>query len=129
MNSSGAAPVPPSVPSTTMKSGVMLVSSIALTSARTSQGWPTQSLKPAGLPPASRRTTPIEMLHFNRRRERRMRGRRDAVLTPGHPTNLRDLPRHLGRRQDAAVPRFGSLAQFELDHLDLRRCGHLGEAV
>jgi len=37
MNSSGAAPVPTSVPSTTMKSGVMPVSSMAFTSARTSQ--------------------------------------------------------------------------------------------
>ena len=37
-NSSGAAPVPPSAPSTTMKSGVMPVSRIALTIAMNSQG-------------------------------------------------------------------------------------------
>ena len=36
-NSIGAAPVPPSAPSTTMKSGVISVSSIALTMANHSQ--------------------------------------------------------------------------------------------
>mmetsp|Transcript_9623 Transcript_9623/g.22372 ORF Transcript_9623/g.22372 Transcript_9623/m.22372 type:complete len:239 (-) Transcript_9623:174-890(-) len=51
VNSSGAAPVPPSAPSTTMKSGVMPVSSMALQTANHSQGWPMQSLKPVGLPP------------------------------------------------------------------------------
>ena len=51
VNSTGAAPVPPSAPSTTMKSGVMSVSCMALTMANHSQGWPTQNLKPVGLPP------------------------------------------------------------------------------
>ena len=51
VNSNGAAPVPPSAPSTTMKSGVMPVSIMALHSANHSQGWPIQSLKPVGLPP------------------------------------------------------------------------------
>ena len=50
MNSSGAAPVPPSLPSMTMKSGDTPVSSIALQMARNSHGWPMQSLKPVGLP-------------------------------------------------------------------------------
>jgi hypothetical protein len=49
MNSIGAAPVPPSVPSITMKSGVMPVLSIALTTAKNSQGWSTHSLKPVFL--------------------------------------------------------------------------------
>ena len=53
MNSAGAAPVPPSLPSTTMKSGVMPVSRIALAIANHSQGWPIASLKPVGLPPDS----------------------------------------------------------------------------
>jgi hypothetical protein len=53
VNSSGAAPVPPSAPSTTMKSGTMPVSSIALQMANHSQGWPMHSLKPVGLPPDS----------------------------------------------------------------------------
>ena len=51
VNSSGAAPVPPSLPSTTMKSGVMPVASMALTMAKNSHGWPMASLKPVGLPP------------------------------------------------------------------------------
>ena len=55
-NSSGAAPVPPSVPSMTMKSGRMPVSSIALQMPMNSHGWPMQSLKPTGLPPDSSRS-------------------------------------------------------------------------
>ena len=54
-NSTGAAPVPPSAPSTTMKSGRMPVSSMALTMPISSHGWPMQSLKPTGLPPESSR--------------------------------------------------------------------------
>src|SRR5262249_9484898 len=50
-NSSGAAPVPPSDPSITMKSGRIPVSSMALQSAMNSQAWPMQSLKPTRLPP------------------------------------------------------------------------------
>ena len=53
VNSTGAAPVPPSVPSTTMKSGVMPDSSMALTMPNHSQLWPMHSLKPVGLPPES----------------------------------------------------------------------------
>jgi hypothetical protein len=56
VNSSGAAPVPPSAPSTTMKSGVMPVASMALTIANHSHGWPMHSLKPTGLPPESSRS-------------------------------------------------------------------------
>ena len=55
-NSSGAAPVPPSVPSTTTKSAMMPVSSIALQIAMNSHGWPMHSLKPTGLPPDSSRS-------------------------------------------------------------------------
>ena len=51
VNSSGAAPVPPSPPSTVMKSGLIPVSCIALQMARNSRRLPTQSLKPIGLPP------------------------------------------------------------------------------
>ena len=59
MNSSGAAPVPPSLPSITMKSGVMPVSSIALQIAMNSQLWPMHSLNPAGLPPERSRIRAI----------------------------------------------------------------------
>jgi hypothetical protein len=53
--SAGAAPVPPSAPSTMMKSGVVPSSTIALQIASSSWRAPTQSLKPVGLPPASSR--------------------------------------------------------------------------
>ena len=56
MNSDGAAPVPPSLPSTTMKSGVMPVFSMALTMARNSCFWPMHSFMPTGLPPESSRS-------------------------------------------------------------------------
>ncbi len=55
-NSSGAAPVPPSPPSTTMKSAWMPVSSMALTIAMNSRGSPMQILNPTGLPPDSSRS-------------------------------------------------------------------------
>lgn len=54
-NSSGAAPVPPSAPSTMMKSGVTPSASMALQTARNWRREPTQSLNPVGLPPASSR--------------------------------------------------------------------------
>ena len=57
--SSGAAPVPPSAPSTTMKSGVMSSSTIALQTARNSMREPAQILNPTGLPPLSSRMTPM----------------------------------------------------------------------
>jgi hypothetical protein len=56
MNSAGAAPVPPSAPSTTMKSGLMPLSCIALAMPNHSHGWPMASLKPVGLPPDSSRS-------------------------------------------------------------------------
>ncbi len=54
-NSSGAAPVPPSAPSTMMKSGAVPSSIIALHTARNCRREPGHSLKPAGLPPDSSR--------------------------------------------------------------------------
>ena len=55
-NSTGAAPVPPSAPSTTMKSGRIPVSRMALATPNHSQGCPIASLKPTGFPPASSRS-------------------------------------------------------------------------
>ncbi len=53
--SSGAAPVPPSPPSTTTKSGVTPSATIALQMPRKSERDPRQSLNPAGFPPESSR--------------------------------------------------------------------------
>ncbi|KAG0920489.1 hypothetical protein G6F32_015578 [Rhizopus arrhizus] len=55
-NSAGAAPVPPSAPSTTMKSGSRPVSCIALAIPNHSQWWPMASLKPTGVPPDNTRS-------------------------------------------------------------------------
>ena len=54
--SSGAAPVPPSPPSTMMKSGLTPSSIMALQMARISTREPTHSLNPMGLPPESSRS-------------------------------------------------------------------------
>mmetsp|Transcript_14735 Transcript_14735/g.41489 ORF Transcript_14735/g.41489 Transcript_14735/m.41489 type:complete len:206 (-) Transcript_14735:1099-1716(-) len=53
LNSGGAAPVPPSPPSTVMKSGWTPSCSIACTRAANSSRRPTHSLKPTGFPPDS----------------------------------------------------------------------------
>ena len=120
VNSSGAAPVPPSAPSTTMKSGTMPVSSIALAIANHSQGWPMHSLKPVGLPPDSSRSRSMNCSISIGVRERAVAGRRDAVHAHRHAARLGDLGRHLRARQHAAVAGLGALAELELDHLHLR---------
>ena len=53
----GAAPVPPSPPSTVIKSGVIPVSTIALHIAKNSSFRPIQSLKPIGLPSDNSRSS------------------------------------------------------------------------
>mmetsp|Transcript_33944 Transcript_33944/g.71286 ORF Transcript_33944/g.71286 Transcript_33944/m.71286 type:complete len:208 (+) Transcript_33944:237-860(+) len=57
-NSGGAAPVPPSAPSTVMKSTYTLWRSMAWTICDTSSTCPTQSLNPTGFPPDSSRSRP-----------------------------------------------------------------------
>ena len=62
-NSCGAAPVPPSEPSTMTKSGVMPVASMALQIDRNSVRAPTHSLKPTGLPPDSLRSVAMNAIN------------------------------------------------------------------
>jgi hypothetical protein len=85
VNSSGAAPVPPSAPSTTMKSGVMPVSCMALTMANHSQGWPMHSLKPVGLPPDSSRSRAMNCSSSTGVAKALWRGGAHAVLPTGTP--------------------------------------------
>ena len=127
MNSSGAAPVPPSLPSTTMKSGRISVSSIALQIARNSQGWPMQSLKPAGLPPDSARSSRDEGHHLERRRKCAVARRREAILARFDAADRGDFLRDLGGRQHAAMAGLGALAELDFDHLDLVVGGRGGE--
>ena len=119
-NSSGAAPVPPSEPSTTMKSGVVPTSSIALQIARTSTREPTQSLKPAGLPPASSRIRPMNSMSSTAcGRPRWLDG-----LTHFSPCGTCRMSAisfvTLARRQHPADAGLGALAQLEGDALDGR---------
>ena len=59
--SSGAAPVPPSEPSTMMKSGAIRSSQMALVMASTSTREPTQNLMPIGLPSESSRSCSMNL--------------------------------------------------------------------
>ena len=56
ISSMGAAPVPPSAPSTTIKSGTIFVSSMAFTMLINCQGCPIHNLKPTGFPSESSRS-------------------------------------------------------------------------
>mmetsp|Transcript_43094 Transcript_43094/g.99831 ORF Transcript_43094/g.99831 Transcript_43094/m.99831 type:complete len:207 (-) Transcript_43094:828-1448(-) len=62
-NSKGAAPVPPSAPSTVMKSGQMPVSTIACARASSSSGLPTHILSPIGLPSDSSRNFAMKSIN------------------------------------------------------------------
>src|SRR5262249_60860862 len=64
---------------------------------------------------------------LNRGRERRVLRGRNAVLSHRYAARECNLTADLGGRQDAAVPRFGALAEFQLDHLDLFGRSCLGE--
>ena len=127
MNSSGAAPVPPSLPSTTIKSGVIPVLSIALTTARNSQGWPMQSLKPVGLPPESERRLAMNCISsMGVAKAECLAGEMQSwpISTP----RISEISlRHFRRRQHAAMPGLGALRELQLHHLDLRVGGDAGE--
>lgn len=129
MNSSGAAPVPPSLSSTTMKSGVIPESSIALHSAITSQGWPTHSLNPAGLPPESSRIRAMNCISSTRVAKAECAAGGYTVFAHRHPPDRRDLCRDLGRRQNPAVAGFCTLAQLQPHHLDLGVRHSFGELI
>src|SRR5262245_65584449 len=58
-----------------------------------------------------------------------MARRRDAIDAHGHAAGVRDLRRHLGARQHAAVAGLGPLRQLDFDHLDLSLLRLRGEPV
>ena len=93
-----------------MKSGVMPVSSIALTMARNSQGWPTQSLKPVGLPPDRRRSSAMNCISSIGVEKAEWRAGEMQSRPVSTPRMRGDLARHLGGRQHAAVAGLGALA-------------------
>ncbi len=127
-NSSGAAPVPPSLPSTTMKSGTIPVSSIALTMHMNSRRWPMHSLKPTGLPSDSSRSLPMNCIISIGVVKTLCEAGDTQSMPHRHAARLCDLGRDLGGGQHAAMPRLGALAQLDLDQLDLFVLGLLGEA-
>lgn len=82
-NSSGAAPVPPSAPSTTMKSGAVPSSGRALHTARNCRREPTHSLKPAGLPPDNPRIRAMKRTSSRGVEKTRWYGGETTVRPPG----------------------------------------------
>ena len=128
MNSSGDAPVPPSAPSTTMKSGTIPVSRMALTVAMNSQGSPTHSLNPTGFPPESFLSSATKCIISSGVEKARWRAGERQSSPIGHAARLRDLARHLGRRENAAVTGLGALAELDLDHPDLLGLGFLARS-
>src|ERR1700761_2807655 len=123
MNSSGAAPVPPSLPSTTMKSGRMPVASMALQIARNSHSWPTQSLKPVGLlPESSRRVATNCSNSLGVEKAEWLAGEMQSLpIGTWRMRAISSLPFAAGRTPPRAGlgPGLGALAELDLDHLDL----------
>ena len=113
--SAGAAPVPPSEPSTTMKSGAVPSSTIALQIASSSWRVPTHSLKPAGLPPASSRIWAMKRISSRGVENTLWPGGLTHVWPWGTPRACGDLLGHLGAGEHAADAGLGALAELERD--------------
>ncbi len=128
VNSTGAAPVPPSLPSTTMKSGRMPVSSMALAMPMNSHGWPRQNLKPTGLPPDSSRSCWMKCISSIGVENALCARRRDAVFAHQDAAGVGDFLGDLVLGQDPAMAGLGALAHLDLDHPHLRRLRLCGEA-
>src|SRR5690625_1264131 len=119
---SGAAPVPPSPPSTVMKSTPRRPS--AMVAARSCQNCrsPTADLIPTGSPVACASSSTQSSMLSTSWNSRVPRGA-DAVLALAHAADLGDLGRDLRRRQHTAQARLGALAELDLQGAD-RRGGH-----
>src|SRR5947208_2535486 len=85
-----------------------------------------QSLKPAGLPPDSRRISPMKLTSSMGVEKTEWLDGEMQSFPMGTP---RASAIYLGSGQHAAMAGFDALAQFELDHLDLTGCRGLGELV
>ncbi len=111
----------PSFPSTTMKSGVIPVATMALQIAMNSHGWPMHSLKPAGLPPERSRIRAMNSSRPAGVEKQECAAGEFAVLPHRHATDRGDLRRHLGRGQHPAMAGLGTLGK-----LQPRPCGSAG---
>ena len=129
VNSSGAAPVPPSAPSTTMKSGVMPVSSIALAMREPFPGMADAQLE-AGRLAAGQLAQPRDEIASSRSASRR-RCARPARRSP-RPSARRAPRRSRASPWPPAARRRGRAwrpAKLDLDHLHLRVARVGGEAL
>ena len=129
VNSSGAAPVPPSPPSTTMKSGRMPVFEHRLGDAEPLPGMADRKLESDRLA-ARQLAQPGDELEQARAAWRRRCARAgDMQSTPsGTPRVAAISARHLRGGQHAAMAGLGALGKLDLDHLHLCGRGVLGEA-
>src|SRR6185437_4499551 len=125
--SSGAAPVPPSLPSTTTKSGPSPSSTMALQMASTSARRPTHSLMPTGLPPASSRSWATNATSSRGVWNAECPDGLMQSWPSGTPPHGGDLRGDLGRGQHAPDPRLRALGELERHALDGRVGGLVGE--
>jgi hypothetical protein len=110
--SGGAAPVPPSPPSTVMKSGPFPISTIALTRAAISPGSPTQSLRPSGIPLLSSLSLAMNSTNSQGLLNAECLGglwQSDSFGRIGKFSCFRNLSSNFGQRQYSAELRFCSL--------------------
>ncbi|MNG69940.1 hypothetical protein D3C79_283130 [compost metagenome] len=70
-----------------------------------------------------------KMHHFHRGGEGAVRSRRNAVFPLGHAARGGNFRIHFFCRQNAAMARFGALAEFDFNHFYLRAFCLLGEAL
>ena len=79
--------------------------------------------EPGGLTAREFAQASDELQQFNRRIERAVGCRRDAIHADRHAPRLGNFRRHFGAGQNAAVARLGALAEFDFNHFDLRVAG------
>src|SRR5471032_969955 len=99
----------------------MPVSSIALQRARNSHSWPTQSLKPAGLPPDRRRISAMNCIISTGVEKAEWLAGETQSCTVGTP--------RVWEISTLTLAGLGALAELQLDHLDLLVGRCFGEFV
>ena len=80
-------------------------------------------LEAGGLSAGEFAQTDDELQEFNRRIERTVGSGRDAIHPHRNPPCMGDFSCHFGAGQNTAVAGLGALAEFDLDHFDLRMAG------
>lgn len=121
--------MPPSPPSTVMKSGVLPVFTIALQMPRNSRRFPMHNLKPTGLPSESSRSLATNSSNSTGVEKNRVRRRRQDIFTHWHSANFSDFLCQLSSRRNTSVSRFRALVKFDLYRFDGLHIGSIGKCI